>query len=173
MADANTDPGIVLLAGKTGPWMIGQDHGVRPLTGGDYETMFIASAEDCCVLAGPAPYQEVGNAYIGRALLVLPYIADVMVPGDTLYFELSPGWSTCCGTPVAQGLYTVPENPPQCIELVQVDGLMHPSLKVRATTGKTGRVLRALPWRLHLIECCTERRVTFGQGVTPDTPSPP
>lgn len=167
MADPNTDPPIVLLRGKCGPWMVGQDHGVRPVAG-DYESQFIVSAEDCCALMSPSPYQQVGNAYVGRALLVIPYTKDVLRPGDNLYFELSPGWSACCGTPVARGLYVVPANPPECIELVQVDGLMHPSIKLRASTGAGGRTLLPVPWRLHIIACCTERRVTYGPGVVPD-----
>jgi hypothetical protein len=170
MADPNTDFDTVPLRGD-GPWLIGRNHGVLPVPG-DYETQFVASAEDCCSVIGPAPFEAVGRTYIGRALLIIPQLADLLPPGTTLFFSVEPGWQVCCGTPAAFGLYVVPMRPPACIELVQIDGLMHPTLRLRASTGTGGATIVKVPWRMHLIPCCTERRVTYGPGVTPNVVPP-
>jgi hypothetical protein len=157
------DPDIVPLRG-CGPWLIGRDHAVRPNAGG-YDTQFIVSAENCCSVVGPAPFEYVGQTYIGRALIVIPQLGDVLGVGEVLYFEVTPGWATCCGTPVAIGAFTMPDPVVSCVELVQIDGLMHRSLRIRASTGAGGPTLDVVSWRLAVIQCCTERRVTFGPDV--------
>lgn len=172
MADTNKDFDIVPLLG-CGPWMVGRDHFVNPVPA-DYETQFVVTVEKCCNLVGPAPFEYVGNHYIGRALLVIPNAAGVLKPGDTLFFDVRPGWNTCCGVSVAKGSFVVPSPAPECIELVQIDGLMHQSLRLLASSGAGGGVLgkEPVPWRWQLIECCTERRVTYGPGVTPGAVPP-
>lgn len=180
MADPNKDPDIVPLPG-CGPWLVGRDKYVNPVPDGDYETMHILSIGKCCEGYGSAPFVVCPAHYIGRALLEIPRTEGVLSPGDILYFAVHLGWGTCCGARIAFGAYLVPDPVPECIQLVQLDGLMNQTLRLFATSGPGNArigVVDPVPWRWTIVECCTERRITYGPGVTPEVtpetfPPPP